>query len=252
MALLLLKRGANVNCKDDHSGTPLHYAVLRGHADLTGLLISWKADIEVRNIHGMDSLHLAAFDSEPYCLQLLSLSGGNLMTQTSHDPGDLLIHTAVKQKHENVIRWLIEHGMPVDVPNRIGVTALIYASELGLYNVARLLINNGANVNVRFSSHDNSTPLHLTCAGGNKELAKLLIENGADINARTSSDGRTPLHWAVESQHHALIQLLIRYGPDLRVKDSLGYTAARLAECKCYYPIFNFLKEVEDEITPLS
>jgi ankyrin repeat protein len=173
------------------------------------------------------------------------------MTQSSHGFCDFLIHTAVINGRENIVRWLIDNGMPVDVPNNSGVTALLAASKLGKYNIARLLVEKGANVNVRYDSWGNCTPLHLACATGDPALVQLLIENGADINARTSLDSRTPLHWAVYYQHNPIVELLFHFGADLHIRDSQGYTAAGLAAYECYDSIYEFLKNAFGEIISL-
>ncbi len=51
------------------------------------------------------------------------------------------------------------------------------------------------------------TPLHQACISGNVSAARLLIENGADMNA-VDYHGRTPLHHAIRNEHLAVVQLL--------------------------------------------
>lgn len=85
------------------------------------------------------------------------------MTQVSRGSSDFLIHTAVIHGRENIVRWLIDNGMPVDIPNNTGITAFMAASKLGNYKLPKLLIDKGADVNIRFGSCGNSTPLHFAC-----------------------------------------------------------------------------------------
>ena len=54
------------------------------------------------------------------------------------------------------------------------------------------LIAEGQNVNVTTAETKGNTALHYACAAGDVELAKWLIENGADTNAKTEA-GRTPI-----------------------------------------------------------
>lgn len=55
--------------------------------------------------------------------------------------------------------------------------------------MARILINNGADVNAR--NIQNDTPLHWAAFYGSPEVAKLLIESGANLKA-LNAKGETP------------------------------------------------------------
>lgn len=75
---------------------------------------------------------------------------------------------------------------------KLGFKPIHYAAEYGDYELVKLLIKKGANVNEKTgtfysgSTKDgNLTPLHLALDYGHLEVAKLLIQNGADINAKT-------------------------------------------------------------------
>ena len=54
------------------------------------------------------------------------------------------------------------------------------------------LIAEGQDVNVTTTETKGNTALHYACASGDVELAKWLIENGADANAKTEA-GKTPM-----------------------------------------------------------
>ncbi len=57
----------------------------------------------------------------------------------------------------------------------------------------QLLIENGADVNIRDGSH--SMALHLASSKGSPEIARLVVEHGADVNA-LDGNRKTPLHLA--------------------------------------------------------
>ena len=63
-------------------------------------------------------------------------------------------------------------------------TALHVACQKGYVDVAKVLIQNGADVNANSVVTNKMTPLHVA-AGKTKsaDLVKLLIQNGADVNA---------------------------------------------------------------------
>ena len=72
-------------------------------------------------------------------------------------------------------------------------TPLIYALSQRQHEVAKLLIEKGANVNYGKSVSDRWTPLIFAAKNGSKEISELLIKKGADINAFEGPYKRTPL-----------------------------------------------------------
>ena len=106
-----------------------------------------------------------------------------------------------------VAKALLNAGADVNLPSResMKVTPLASAAAAKQTEIARLLIAHGANVNARAAS--GHIPLHEAAANGNIELVKLLIESGADINARTD-DGKTPLDFAIEYKRPEVVDLL--------------------------------------------
>ena len=68
-----------------------------------------------------------------------------------------------------------------------------YAVRENDMEAARWLIANGADVNAK--NGIDWTPLYLAAAA---EVAKLLIDNGAEVNVSARRYGWTPLHWAAK------------------------------------------------------
>lgn len=81
-------------------------------------------------------------------------------------------------------------------------------------NIAKLLIENGADVNQ--TTRHGETPLFFAKTA---TQIKLLIDNGADIN-KQKFDGMTVLLHAAGSNNHELTQMLITAGADKSVTDS--------------------------------
>ena len=55
------------------------------------------------------------------------------------------------------------------------------------------------------------TPLHLAAETNSIDIARLLIDSGADIEAK-DNDGLTPMHWAAETNSLDVVRLLIDRG----------------------------------------
>ena len=78
----------------------------------------------------------------------------------------------------------------------------------------QVLLSKGADPNKR-NRYNSQTPLHLAALYSQLEAAKLLIENGADVNANHGTSGKcTSLHIAVNNGDAAMARLLLEKGAD--------------------------------------
>jgi ankyrin repeat protein len=65
------------------------------------------------------------------------------------------------------------------------------------------------------------TPLHVAAEAGRLEVARLLIDSGADVMARDEGDNATPLHWAAQNGHLEVVRLLLDRGADPNACDDV-------------------------------
>ncbi|CAL4063322.1 unnamed protein product, partial [Meganyctiphanes norvegica] len=79
-------------------------------------------------------------------------------------------------------------------PSPVQGTLLHVAAKKNLPDVAKRLIEHGADPNIRDLSGMKYTPLHYAVEDGNHEVIKILLDGGANPNARESGFGRTSLH----------------------------------------------------------
>ncbi len=100
-------------------------------------------------------------------------------------------------------------------------------------NVARLLVNFGADVNTPSDNAQKVTPLHSAVAAQDTAIARLLLEQGAEPNARQAG-GFTPLHAAAENGQLDMIRLLLSYHADPALASEDGKTPLDLARERGY------------------
>jgi ankyrin repeat protein len=98
------------------------------------------------------------------------------------------------------------------------------AAFFGRVEMARLLLDRGAQVNSASRNCLSVSPLNSAAAGGHLEIARLLIEHGADVNARQEGDF-VPLHSAAQNGQVEMIKLLLEHGADASAKSKDGRTA---------------------------
>ncbi len=69
-------------------------------------------------------------------------------------------------------------------------------------------------------------PLHMAAVTRNQTIVLLLLDNGADIELRAKdSSGGTPLQWAAYVGDGDMVELLVEAGADVNTLDNNGYTA---------------------------
>ncbi len=111
---------------------------------------------------------------------------------------------------------LIKYG---NNPDPDCMSALHYAIKMGDINTVNLLIANGADVNsVSMASRPYNAPftaLTRAASCNQFEIAKLLLDLGADVNLVPYDDCKYPLYYAAEKGSSDLIMLLLENGARL-------------------------------------
>lgn len=79
-----------------------------------------------------------------------------------------MIHWAALGGNKNLVDYLIDCGSPVDPIDDTNSTPLILASSAGRYEVVKLLLSKGANVNL--TTNRGQSSLHYACSKGHKEV----------------------------------------------------------------------------------
>ena len=123
-----------------------------------------------------------------------------------------------------------------NIKDEYGRTPLYWACINNYTEVAKLLLEHGADVN--FKDKNGKFPLYEACYNDNIELAKLLLEHGADVNSKNKY-GRTPLYDVCSMDNIELVKLLLEYGADVNIKDEYRKTPLYNA---CYNNKLNIAK----------
>lgn len=115
----------------------------------------------------------------------------------------------LQQKDENDINreirgWVLNKG--------VGESVLHKAARLGYIDVIAFCLER---MNMSPNQKDNAgfTPLHEACSRGLIDIARLLLEYGAN-HSDTAHSGIRPLHEAVENGFTEIVRLLLSYGAD--------------------------------------
>lgn len=112
---------------------------------------------------------------------------------------------------------------------RTGRTALSFVAETGNIDMAKILLDHEALVNVRQWSRPGDTlgggttwtsgrtELSWAVDCGHAEMTELLLKHGANPNSANSA-GRVPLHYACMGNNRRLVRILVENGADPNFK----------------------------------
>lgn len=75
------------------------------------------------------------------------------------------------------------------------------------------LLDQGANVNAK--NRYGSTALFFACDRGHFDVVKLLVDRGADMNVKDTFYNATALSWAMIKKHENIVNLLVEKGVDV-------------------------------------
>ena len=149
---------------------------------------------------------------------------------------------AVQHLELGTIDRLIDEGADIDGVRESGLyPPLILAARCGNQRpeVFTLLVERGANPNVVSKETEwyGWTPLFFACSQGNFDLVRLLIDRGADVNASEARGNnalmqfcKISFHWTEPANSiRPIAELLIDKGIDITKADSGGLTALSMA-----------------------
>ena len=208
IAMILLNNGADINIKaqDIFQGSPLEWAAFFGIRDMGVFLVESGADLNAKNAFGTTPLDATtsdnAFISEEdleefnenraFLNEYLSAMGGK-----SGLPGMSLLD-AIDQDNADVVRDHMEFGtdpnkafIPPEFPFA-GASALHLAVLKNNREIAMILLNNGADINIKAQDIFQGSPLEWAAFFGIRDMGVFLVESGADLNAKNAF-GTTPL-----------------------------------------------------------
>ncbi|WP_375330989.1 ankyrin repeat domain-containing protein [Candidatus Tisiphia endosymbiont of Oplodontha viridula] len=169
-------------------------------------------------------LHAAAYYGYLDIMEFLLEQGIDIDVKS--DNGDTPLLIAALTGNLDGMKFLVEKGADVKIKNNEGFSVLHIAAQRNVaVSAIKFLIKEGANINAQ--DKHGSTPLHYATRK-HADNVKLLIEEGANINAQ-DEHGSTPLHYATRQKHADNVKLLIEEGANINAQDNYGNTPLHIA-----------------------
>jgi uncharacterized protein len=184
---LLARDRTLADAVDEHRKTPLHLAAEHDHPEVAELLLDAGADLEAWTSWGATPLEWAGVLGSRRAGDVLLAHGARLTLGTAAGLGLL-----------DAVRELSGDGAVS--------AAFILACRNGHIDVARFLLDRGADVDAR--GFFSATGLHWAALNGHAETVRFLLEAGADPSLRDARFDADALGWAREGGHEPVIALL--------------------------------------------
>jgi ankyrin repeat protein len=235
-AIVLIKRGADVNKRGPLPYTPLMLAAGRGYVQMTNHLLVAGADVHALDSSlGASALHKAAQSGVIDVARLL-LKHGAFINLQSATVGHTPLIDAVWAKKPAMVKFLLEQGASITLRGHHGASVWDFISKQPIWTAGFTAPENEAwgreirellEARQRKDEQDVSIQA-LMQAVQNNDLAavKQLIAKGADVNEKSpvlgsGNDGQTPLLVACFLGHTEIVRELVQAGANPRIVDYL-------------------------------
>ena len=233
---LLVENGATVTAADFNASTAVLNAGVCGKTDVVEYLFDHGASVLDEDVTGFNTVALAAYSSFPKTIEVAAAKGVDIHNEskTKWTP----IHYAYDDAETT--RVLMKLGAD---PDRIAefYTPLILSATFNKPETAKVLLEYKPNLEITYNNPDLNpglTALAIAVTNGHLEVAKELLEAGANVNHQ-STNWSFPLEYPVRDQNLPLLKLLLEYSPDLTKFDQQGNTALH---CISKYSYFCLLR----------
>ncbi|WP_240633435.1 ankyrin repeat domain-containing protein [Paenibacillus montanisoli] len=133
--------------------------------------------------------------------------------------------TAIENGDTVTVKNLVESGIDINLRNANYETGIILATSRNNFEMVKLLVTLGANVN-RPSKEIDNTPIMIASVEGYTEIVQFLVENTKPDMTILNGYGGTALIPACEKGHVEVVELLLTK-TDVKVNhvNKLGWTA---------------------------
>lgn len=178
-------------------------------------------------------------------LMFLLLVGLISCNKSSNQFDDKILYEAIKNNQLDVIKNKINKGLSVNFQDKAGNTLLHYACLDNKIDIAKFLVENGANIEAK--ENDGFRPIHVNHS---PEFVYFFLSKGVNINSQTN-EGDTILHMLAiqeiksEKEYEERINFLkdlIENGANPNVENNTGEKPFHTAYLYGNYRISKFLQ----------
>ena len=205
----------------------LHFAAFNGDVDMIVALLAHKPELELTNYDGNTPLIMAAKGRQQNSMRALIDAGANVNFQTSS--GATAAHFAASMGDVEGVRYLVSRGATIIHKNSETGSVLHWAAHSGDVCVVGAMIYEFG-IPIDITDQHGGTALFVALFMKKNDVVQFLLEHGADPQATIGADLSTPLHIAVEHGDVADVKTLLAFGANPKAANNDKDTPITLAE----------------------
>ncbi|TGO52552.1 hypothetical protein BCON_0139g00180 [Botryotinia convoluta] len=194
MVKSMLENGAEVNAKCERGSTPLYEAASQGHVTIVELLLEKGGKVDLLTEFGCGLLSEAISRGHEAVVAILLKQSACTEVENKDNNGLMLkaVGIAILGGKLAILKLLLEKSPNINQKGVRGETPLFWAIYLRREDMVRLLINKGADIELKDNYGCTLLMFALLQGETYMPMVKTLLDCGADINAE-NNEGRTPL-----------------------------------------------------------
>ncbi|XP_041856626.1 ankyrin repeat and death domain-containing protein 1B isoform X2 [Melanotaenia boesemani] len=202
-----LGKGLNVNAKNVHNRTALHYAAAGKNHEAVRLLLQRRVKVDQKDKYGVTPIHLAAWFGSLETLKLLVQAGAE--QKVENEEGLNIMHCAAINNHTEIVEYIINdlQMKELNKENQSGRLPFALAAERGCVQMLEMLME-PYNMATMKPDKKGDTPLHLAARNGHLDAVQLLLQS-FDTRDEVNMDGETALYQAAENAHEECVLALL-------------------------------------------
>ncbi|KAF4629167.1 hypothetical protein G7Y89_g8987 [Cudoniella acicularis] len=216
----------NVNLRGRNGKTPLILASEEGNTKAVDLLLQHGALTELADLSGDTALRLAVENKHEDVVKRLLQAGADILAQIG-TPYTTVLHTAVELS-PGLVELLLKYRADTELRDRSNRTPLFVAALKGDYKSADLLLKYGADAEAK--NKNNKTALQVAVERGYETVVARLLDANANANANIHDETSTALlHAAAASGAKTVVELLLKHEANTEAEDENGRTPLLVA-----------------------
>lgn len=242
---ILLKKGANFEARARNGSTALHRAAAAGREHSVRILLERGYDPTYDVVGTKSMVGNAAYKGHAKVVQLLLLHIGDIKRR--NDCAVTALDMATSGGQEDVAIMLLEEFADLEVADK-SAAAMLHRAAYDLNNVSvlRLLLKHAHAIKLSHGNIQNA--LWSAVSKTNGSAIRLLLDAGADPK-RPDKRQDPILHYPIKlpmkgSENLAVVKMLVEAGGDIDLADSKGWTPLLLAAKDGRTEILRFLLEM--------
>ncbi len=198
--------------------TPLMYAAKKGEHEAVSFLIDQGANVNAMSHEGWTPLLFAAGSSNHIIMQTL-IENGAKVNLASTRTGRVALHRAVELIDRDAIALLLDNGANPNIKNTIGVSPFLESCKHRTVSIVKLLHSHGGDINTTSDTKENCATL--SARNNSYKTLEFVYKKNPKIIDHSNMLGMSSLTIAVRFGRKECFNFLINKSQNVNNLDSL-------------------------------